>query len=1189
MSIINNQFLSLTNRVLAQVKAQKEAEAQAELQKQQAQEAAAKQQQAQQQVQTENQTPQQKQSSSNLSDDLLLTYRGININHIETAQQKTVVTSNLPAPIISNPQPVTNYQVVIQKEPQPATVEISVISKSALASDYQSNALREGHRGIMSSAKLDAIKDMARGDLNALAEAMKVELKEKLGDDYNEKEVQKTIETAIELTLKTFQDNKSKSRNNPDNGTQGFVFVRRSILSGQYKYNVQSLSNTFLANYNAIALENFEESKKTKQTGEVDRSVITNSSIAVDYRTESKRTATATLFKSKALNAITNQAQSDLNAIAAEITAQLKAELGADYDEALVKQSINEAIEETLHSFLDNKTNDANSFVYERKSIFKCSYSYNVKNLADTFLASFNRINVEKFSKAQNAEVQKVKDEFTEKKNEIKSQYDLTSNYIIFNSNFDKAFEEALNSLNATNYDDADSVIKESLNNSLINFDCETADELQQKLDNCFSAASQNYHDMYGKSISDEEFNKLFNNAKREILSKVSSKNSCDIREISNSFDAAVIKQINIYKSEKTENSAPVQTRAVSAASTKQGPITVKGSNGYNISYTPNTDDKSSTGTITITGKDGTSYTIQVNNTNGQPDAISKLVDMLKDIKPELMDDLVKEVDTFDIVNLLPGTTTGSSAAAGADGINGKIYFVYDPDGWYHNGSDAAANPFKQSILAHEVGHMLDSVDFTNKIQSDENQELFWKLIELLPKKGSGVYDKNFKDLYYGFTNISEFFAEYYAYTMCGDTDNKFKELYDELKSCKKINEKKDKNGVDKKTIKEEAKEIKNIIKELSISFDKIIEQTRALPDEHRNDGKIEGKPNSSIPPVEIPDTGNDNDFSGDIDDSYIDNPPVDDNSCTDDNNPFDDNDFDNTDDIDYGSSGSDNSSSDGLDNFNPEPEMPSYPTDNNQGSDFEVITGGMENAGLEAGILPDINPDGGDGSGFNSSYTQDQLDQIQDYVKDQLESQYGDGYQIDVNIDANGNASWHIMPDLDGGPIGDITGDSGLINNGGKYDENGFDKDGYNEFGYDANGYDRNGYDEWGYDENGYDRDGYDEWGYDENGYDRDGYDEWGYNEDGYDENGYDMDGYNEFGYDMDGFDRDGYDEWGYDMFGYDRDGYDMDGYDQDGFDRNGDMAYDGSNDDYISRIPGFGSMGTPIYDRYGNIIGYQ
>ncbi len=74
-----------------------------------------------------------------------------------------------------------------------------------------------------------------------------------------------------------------------------------------------------------------------------------------------------------------------------------------------------------------------------------------------------------------------------------------------------------------------------------------------------------------------------------------------------------------------------------------------------------------------------------------------------------------------------------------------------------------------------------------------------------------------------------------------------------------------------------------------------------------------------------------------------------------------------------------------------------------------------------------------------------------------------------------------------------------------------------------------------------------------------------------------------------MDGFDKDGYDEFGYDMAGYDRDGYDALGYDQDGFDRNGDMAYDGSNDDYLSHIPAFGTQGTPIIDKWGNIIGYQ
>ena len=95
------------------------------------------------------------------------------------------------------------------------------------------------------------------------------------------------------------------------------------------------------------------------------------------------------------------------------------------------------------------------------------------------------------------------------------------------------------------------------------------------------------------------------------------------------------------------------------------------------------------------------------------------------------------------------------------------------------------------------------------------------------------------------------------------------------------------------------------------------------------------------------------------------------------------------------------------------------------------------------------------------------------------------------------------------------------------------YDDEGYDRRGYDAEGYDREGYNRRGYDEEGYDREGYNR-----KGYDRDGYDQDGYNQSGYDREGYDRDGYNQLGYDREGYDRDGYNAAGYDRKGNDREG---------------------------------------------------
>lgn len=145
----------------------------------------------------------------------------------------------------------------------------------------------------------------------------------------------------------------------------------------------------------------------------------------------------------------------------------------------------------------------------------------------------------------------------------------------------------------------------------------------------------------------------------------------------------------------------------------------------------------------------------------------------------------------------------------------------------------------------------------------------------------------------------------------------------------------------------------------------------------------------------------------------------------------------------------------------------------------------------------------------------------------------------------------------------------NGLHQNGSKYDENGYDVEGYNADGFNTHGFDRNGYDINGYNSNGYDIGGFDSigfnsFGFHKNGtlYDNDGFNKLGYDYQGYDKNGfnrfgYDRDGFNKYGYNSIGFDKDGFDLKGYDKDGYDRNGLNPDGYDRLGFDKNGLDSY--------------------------------
>lgn len=75
----------------------------------------------------------------------------------------------------------------------------------------------------------------------------------------------------------------------------------------------------------------------------------------------------------------------------------------------------------------------------------------------------------------------------------------------------------------------------------------------------------------------------------------------------------------------------------------------------------------------------------------------------------------------------------------------------------------------------------------------------------------------------------------------------------------------------------------------------------------------------------------------------------------------------------------------------------------------------------------------------------------------------------------------------------------------------------------------------------------------YDVYGFDDDGFDRRGYNVDGYDRNGYDHDGFDVEGFNAQGYDRYGFNRRGFDVDGFNRQGYSNDGYNRDGFDKNG------------------------------------
>lgn len=122
---------------------------------------------------------------------------------------------------------------------------------------------------------------------------------------------------------------------------------------------------------------------------------------------------------------------------------------------------------------------------------------------------------------------------------------------------------------------------------------------------------------------------------------------------------------------------------------------------------------------------------------------------------------------------------------------------------------------------------------------------------------------------------------------------------------------------------------------------------------------------------------------------------------------------------------------------------------------------------------------------------------------------------------------------------------------NGTKYDDDGFDK-----YGYDKDRYGMNNFKLDGYHKNGtkFNNDGFDKYGYDIDGYNKEAFDKNGYNKEGHDINGFKLNEYpkNVTKYDEKGFiknttrHRNGtkYDDEGFDKYGNDINGFKIDGY---------------------------------------------
>lgn len=347
-------------------------------------------------------TPKPK-SLNSLDSNLLLTYRGINIDHIETAQVKSLV--------------LTSDSGIKNKKTISATVTSDILSKTSLASDYKSGQSKSTTASQSKGLSYAKIQSMAAQDLNTIAAAIESQLKSTMGEYYDEKAVKKAVEEAIKKTIEEFTANEKNVKSTSYKAAQsdnGFVFSYKKVLftkKGKASYNVKTLSDTFLKNYNEIAAKNLSvtieiEEPKAYNPADytVNKDMAKNSEIGKAYRYEETKEIKSKNLKATVEEMITDlnkSAYSDLQKVGEQIKKELKAKIGNGYREDVIDSVIAQAISETIISFAENKenTSDVNKLGTD------CKYfeiltnftgqttkgSYNVTALVDTFLENINK------------------------------------------------------------------------------------------------------------------------------------------------------------------------------------------------------------------------------------------------------------------------------------------------------------------------------------------------------------------------------------------------------------------------------------------------------------------------------------------------------------------------------------------------------------------------------------------------------------------------------------------------------------------------------------------------------------------------------------------------------------------------------------------------------------------------------
>lgn len=256
-------------------------------------------------------------------------------------------------------------------------VTLSDVDRDALTSSvpgYDNNESISTGRYRDRNDALNDIQNQARAKLESMRSALLAQLKSQMGADYDEAALNEMIDDAIYQTINDFTDMRvDKNGKHYTTNDAGFV-TSKSGRKSRGVVNVKQLVDAFLAKFQELSANAAGEPDLSKNPVSTEE-VMADTPLADAYQDKS------TVIFSRDKAAASQQAKNHINIIAAQLKTKLRSKLGSDYNSAQINEFISQATLATLDSMQET-----------RIAFFLKGYKVNARELADKFIAEFNKL-----------------------------------------------------------------------------------------------------------------------------------------------------------------------------------------------------------------------------------------------------------------------------------------------------------------------------------------------------------------------------------------------------------------------------------------------------------------------------------------------------------------------------------------------------------------------------------------------------------------------------------------------------------------------------------------------------------------------------------------------------------------------------------------------------------------------------